>query len=118
MSRLVPVGVAAFGLALAGSTVAYGAAFDTACETTHTAEICTCSKQLLMSKLGPKHFAFYAVALKAAMKNEIAGMNPEEAWQAAGDASDTSAQVVAPDMIGKTDELRAAHLAALQECGG
>lgn len=117
MSRLVTAGGAVFGLALTGPTVAYGAAFDTACERSYTSEVCICSKQLLMSKLGPKHFAFYAVAIKTAMKNEMAGMNPEDAWQAAGEANDKSAQVVNPDMIGKTDELRAAHLETLQECG-
>jgi hypothetical protein len=118
MSRLVAIGGTVFGLALAGSTVAYGAAFDTACERNYTSEVCTCSKKLLMSKLDLKEFAFLAVAVKKAMKNEMAGMSPEDAWQAAGEASDDSARVVAPDMMGKTDELRATHLEALQECGG
>jgi len=117
MNRRVKICGLVFVL-LAGSTVAYGAAFDRACERTHTSEICTCSKDLLLSTLGLKDFAFYAVALKKAMENETAGMNPEDAWEAAGISSDKSAEVLAPEMIGKTDELRAAHLEALQKCGG
>ena len=118
MNTLSAFGGLAFGLMLVAPTTADAAAFDVACERNYTSEICTCSKELLMSKLDVKEFAFYAVAAKKAMKNEMAGMSPENAWQAAGEASDRSAQVVAPDLMGKTDELRAVHLEALQECGG
>ena len=118
MNGRITIGGTVFGVALAASTVAHGAAFDTVCERVYSAEVCACSKNLMVSRLGMKEFAFYAVAVKAAMKNEEAGMSPEDAWAAAGQANDESAQILAPDMKGRSDELRAAHLKALDECGG